>query len=105
MDDNTDHRKRSKAPNEPIQSRFEWKPTESPCTAIVEAVAASTGRDSADLPSLYATVDPDALTAVLIDKPDRSESAVRVSFEYAGVDVTVDSRGGGVVDSKAARRE
>ncbi|MBV0923960.1 hypothetical protein KTS45_07060 [Halomicroarcula limicola] len=105
MDDNTDHRKGSKAPTEASQSRFEWKTTESPCAAVVEAVAASIGRDSTDLPPLYATVDPDALTAVLADRPDGSESAVSVSFEYAGVDVTIDSHGGGVVSSTAARRE
>ncbi|WP_167768370.1 HalOD1 output domain-containing protein [Haloarcula amylovorans] len=105
MDDNTDHRNPSTAPTETDESRFEWEPAENPCTAVIEAVTASTTGDSADLPPLYNTVDPDALSAILAERTTGSGSAIRVSFEYAGTDVTIDSHGGIVVRSIETRND
>lgn len=63
-------------------------PDESVSTGVVTAVADATGRPIASLEPLANAVDTDALEA-LVDNVGRSE--VRLSFEYAGVTVTVDS--------------
>ena len=52
--------------------------------AVVAAVADRTDADPIDLPPLYEAVDADALDALFADgRPGR------VSFEYAGYEVTV----------------
>ena len=56
-----------------------------PTVAVVEAVAAATGRPTGELPPLQETLDADALNALLNGQP----SAVTVSFRYAGTVVSV----------------
>lgn len=52
--------------------------------AVVAAVAEREGVDPVELPRLFEAVDPDALDAIFADgRPGR------VSFQYAGYDVTV----------------
>lgn len=52
--------------------------------AVVAAVAEREGVDPVELPRLFESVDPDALDAIFADgRPGR------VSFQYAGYDVTV----------------
>lgn len=58
--------------------------------AVIEAVAAVTGRRVTELPPLQNAADADALDALLVDAPED----VCVSFRYAGVEVTVDADGG-----------
>lgn len=79
--------------------------TRTPAVAVIEAVAAASGRcvrprrdpagdDGQDeLPPLHETIDPDALNA-LVDSPGAAgRSAVTVEFVYCGYDVTVDGTG------------
>ena len=55
--------------------------------AVVATVADRTGADPIDLPPLYDAIDPDALDAIFRDgRPGR------VSFEYAGYEMTVCGR-------------
>lgn len=56
-----------------------------PSEAIILGIAERKDVDQADLPPLYDVVDPDALDAIVDD-----ENSCRVSFEYAGYEVTVD---------------
>lgn len=64
--------------------------TVSTSTAIVEAVAAVSDRDPADLPPLYESIDPDALNTLLGPAGDRSDQPLAVSFAYFGYSVRVD---------------
>lgn len=70
--------------------RADWREHDSPCTAIVEVVAAATGREPTDLPPLYESIETDALDALVSASTDES---TRVTFDYAGVEVTVRSHG------------
>jgi hypothetical protein len=55
--------------------------------AVLETVADRAGVDATELPSLYDAIDPDALDALFRDgRPGR------VSFVYAGHEVTVCGR-------------
>ena len=58
--------------------------------AVVEAVAAATGRDETELEPLFDAVDPDALDD-LFDRGStaRRRADVRVAFRYAGCRVAV----------------
>jgi hypothetical protein len=51
---------------------------------IVAAVAQKEGCDPVDLPPLYDNIDPDALDRL------GHKSNVKISFEYAGYDVSVE---------------
>lgn len=62
---------------------------------VVEAVAGEAGVDPIALDSLYETLDPDALNALFDDTGTNQQDSVRVTFEYAGYQVTV-SEGGTV---------
>lgn len=55
---------------------------------VVEAVAEYSNTDVLDLAPLFDSVDPEALDGVV-----RSMSDGQVSFVYAGLRITVDSRG------------
>lgn len=55
---------------------------------IVETVSEMTEADPTELPSLYETVDPEALETLV-----NSMAHGVVSFEYAGYSLTVESNG------------
>jgi hypothetical protein len=58
--------------------------------AVVDAIAAVTGRHPLDLPPLADSVDPDALAAVVGRSPPPGvDASPSVSFRHAGVAVTV----------------
>lgn len=57
--------------------------------AVVEAVAAATDRDPLTMPPLHDAIDTDALDA-LVDRASEAESALRVTFAYAGATITVE---------------
>lgn len=61
-----------------------------PTVAVVEAVAATTGRPTGELPPLQETLNADALNTLLNGQP----SAVTVSFRYAGTVVSVSGKDG-----------
>jgi hypothetical protein len=59
---------------------------------IVEAVARSNGVDPTDLSSLYETIDPDALDALVSSHSDGTgQENLSVQFTYAGREVVVRS--------------
>lgn len=58
-----------------------------PSTAVVGAVSAVVGADPTELAPLYATVDPDALDALVGGR--HPSGHVSVSFTLAGHDVTL----------------
>ena len=66
-----------------------------PSLEVVEAIAAREGLDTTDLDvSLYESIDPDALDALVETSRDRpARSPIRVQFSYHGYDVTVSSDG------------
>lgn len=68
---------------------YEWDASSKPSTAIVEATAATTGREPTDLPPLYDYVDGDALDTLLCGGSTDRGNHVDVQFRYAGVVVTV----------------
>ncbi|MDZ5812419.1 HalOD1 output domain-containing protein [Halorubrum sp. AD140] len=70
-----------------------WSAPTQPSTAVIEALAASTGRDPTAMPPLYDYVDPDALDALLGSRTGDPEDSVTVSFAYDGVAVRVASSG------------
>ena len=90
--DRTDARSGGGAGESP--ERFERDRSEEPSTAIVEAVAAATGRDPGTLSPLDEHVDTEALASLLAHGSDPDDERPRVSFGYEGVDVTVDAGGG-----------
>ncbi len=76
-----------------INVRFDWSRTSQPSVAVVEAVAAVTGRDSVDGPPLYDFLDPDALDALADVRDAGTATDVCVEFVYDGVDVTITGDG------------
>jgi hypothetical protein len=75
-------------------TKFDWSPAAQPSTAIVEAVAAVTGDELAEMPRLYDSIDSEALNALLAPSDGRTDGDVRVSFAYNGVCVLASRRGG-----------
>lgn len=74
----------------PAAVRHDWRQSDDPSVALVEAVAAETDRTATDLPPLQHTIDPDALDALLTG--NRS-SAVSISFRYADAVVSIHRNG------------
>lgn len=70
--------------------RYQWDGETAPSVAIVEAVAETTGREPAVMPPLQQTIDMDALESLVAG---HGKSSVRLSFEYVGVDVTLEPNG------------
>lgn len=74
---------------------FDAEEPESVIVGIVDAVSNVVGADPVEIEPLYSVVDPDALTSLL--EPPSAEQPrqgdVRVSFEMAGLEVTVWSYG------------
>lgn len=60
----------------------------SPSEAVALALADEQGLDATELPPLYASIDPEALDALLRRAPD-----ARVTFTHHGYEITVDGRG------------
>jgi hypothetical protein len=77
-----------------MSERFEWDRSEQPSTAIVNAVAATTGRDASALPPLRDHIDTEALNSLLTLGTDSDDGRLSLSFDYEGVSITVDTRGG-----------
>lgn len=73
--------------------RAEWNRTERPSVAVVEAMAAATGREPAEMPSLHRAVDPDALDALLGVAGPGGGRSVDTSFTYDGFVVSIGSGG------------
>lgn len=81
----------------------EWDGSTRPGVAIVEAVAAATGRDPLELPPLEASIDSDALNAFVLSGTSKSANGVRVTFDYADTEVSMD--GGGRIVVRAVESD
>lgn len=84
----------------PVQ--HDWLRYDRPSVAVVDAVAATTGRTTTDLPSLHDALDPDALDDFLTARGDAPYAHRSVSFTYAGVEVAVESDGSIEVHPRSA---
>ncbi len=69
-----------------------WDESQRPSMAIVEAVAAVTGREPTELPPLQRSVDTDGLDSLLMGAADGTHA--HFTFEYGGVGVAIDAAGG-----------
>ena len=76
---------------------YEFSDSLSPSVAVAEAVAAVDGTDPTNGPVLHDVVETDALNALLTES-NGVPSALEVSFEYAGHDVSVRADGTVTVD-------
>jgi len=70
----------------PTTVHHEWRQSDQPSMAIVQAVATATDRTMTDLPPLQRTIDSDALDTLFIQG---DPSSVAVSFDYADTTVWV----------------
>lgn len=94
-------RQGSDPPDGTLRSEYDWSSI-SPSTAVVESVAEAVDRETTDLDSLYDSLDPDALDALVgADRTPRDRADTTVSFTFAGRRVTVHSSGEVVVDPGA----
>ena len=75
-----------------VSAEYDWSSVP-PSTAVVEAIASATGREELTLESLYESIDPDALDALLRSNSERTTEKVTISFVYACHNVTVHSNG------------
>lgn len=73
--------------------RYDWGLSLPPSLAVVETVAAVTGRSQTELPPLAEVLDTDALDNILTRAVTEADSPVRVSFSYAGTRIEVDNTG------------
>lgn len=82
---------------EVVRKQYDWSSL-TPSTAVVEAVAAATGRDPTTIEPLYERIDPDALDALVGANGTTPDSEnVSVSFSFAELLVTVQRNGEVVV--------
>mgnify|MGYP007026972004 CR=1 FL=1 len=77
--------------------RDNWKESDRPSVATVEAVAAATNREMTDLPPLHETIDASALDTLLNGQP----SSVTISFRYA--DTAISMSGDGSIEVHVER--
>ncbi|MFA9427421.1 HalOD1 output domain-containing protein [Natronorubrum sp. A-ect3] len=77
-----------------FHARFDGDPKTLVVT-IVEAVGTVTNCDPVSMPPLFETINPEALTNLLIST---RETDIEVTFEYEGCHVTASSHGSIVVE-------
>lgn len=83
------------APNIDAEDRIEraeWEAGSPPSEAVVDAIAAATGREPLQIEPLQNHVDTDALNALVTPQSDDGDT-VQVSFSYEELGVLVDSSG------------
>ncbi|WP_337652328.1 HalOD1 output domain-containing protein [Halomontanus rarus] len=75
----------------PITTEWGRDSEDTPVYAVVSAVAEAEGTDPVELPPLYEAIDSEALNDLFTG---RAKSTVgKVTFQYAGYDVTVNGNG------------
>lgn len=74
--------------------QYRWDGETTPSIAVVEAVAATTGREPTALPPLMNAVDADALDELFTGDGD---GLLQLTFEYAGTTVVLYRNGRVVV--------
>lgn len=95
----------SDSPADARTVRYEWDESEQPSMAVIEAVAAATGSEPETLPPLHGVIDSDALDGLMGSGTADDAVPVRLSFTYAGTEVTVSSDGKLVVELDAPASE
>lgn len=76
-----------------IHTGYDWAHT-SPMFAVLDTVSDAESVQPMDLPSLDASVDPDALNRLFERTPGGpNETGVRIEFSYADREVTVEGDG------------
>jgi len=70
------------------RTHHDWSGDQSLSMTVIDAVSAVSGTDPAELPPLYDAIDPDALDSLFT-----AQTEGRVSFEFAGMPVTVHATG------------
>ena len=73
----------------------DWTAFENPSVAVVRAVAAVTNSDPVELSTLYDSIDPFALDALMGAVVDEAATDASVTFPYEGF--TVDVQGDGTL--------
>lgn len=67
-----------------------WTTFDTPCEAVVTAVAVATNEEITDLDPIYRTVDPDALNSLATTAGESPSSGVgQISFTYSECMVTL----------------
>lgn len=77
-------------------SHFDWTAV-SPATAVVQALAETTGQASDELETLYEYVDPDALESLVTSR--QSGDGTAITFRYDSHLVTVAGSGTVTIES------
>lgn len=76
-----------------VHSRYDWSVT-APSIAVIQTVAAISGKEPTSLPKLFEAIDPDSLDAICSREASIPESEpIHVMFSYYGHVVTVKSDG------------
>lgn len=75
----------------PVLTRHDWNNNLEVATSVVQAVAAATEEEPAELPPLVDGIDPDALEGLVDSLHERGAGSVR--FAFNGCRVTVDGSG------------
>lgn len=78
--------------------------SDSPMTAILDAVAAREGTDVKDLPPLYEAIDPDALETLFEPTRQGPTRTGRLEFTYSGYVVTLVCDRDGTLDVSVGER-
>ncbi|MCU4744148.1 hypothetical protein OB955_14865 [Halobacteria archaeon AArc-m2/3/4] len=84
----------------PHTAAWDRESEETPVFAVVSAVAAASDADPLELPPLGDAIDPDALNQLFMTRSD--STVAKITFQYAGYDVTV--RGNGEVGVRSAQQ-
>lgn len=95
-----DYGGQGKAGTSMFQIQHDWAESDEISATIIDAVAAITGNEPADLQPLYEAVDPDALDQLLrsLRTSSISQGRSEVVFTFNGCEVTVAADGTITVD-------
>lgn len=89
-----------------VLTRTIYGPNSDITQAVFDTLDRIPGFDPTDVDqTLYEAVDPDALGAVFCETKDSDRSAGRITFPFAGYELTVTAGGEVVVRSLATRSE
>jgi hypothetical protein len=88
--------KNSAGTDDAVRAQYEWATTP-PLLAVVETIATAVGCETDDIDSVYESVDPDALDAIMRHSKGGPGEGIRVAFPYGDWTVSVHESGEVVV--------